>query len=1752
MVTTSQVVTLLENVLFESPALAAANAPSWVAKETTTPSYATVSGLTAGIAGSPEISIVQQVVRYYTGALGRAPGGFEIRYYVDIAEHGLTAAQIAQGASAVPQSNWDVIASDFANSPEFTFIASGSNAVSLLYFNILHRIPGTTEIAYYNAQLSQGFTVGTLVQEFTNSPEYQTSINGTIQSALADYGLAVLAGNTPAGIPLVGTSQQIIQTLDGTDTSIDGKSTTQYVTVNGTPASAGQSEVDAVTGVIQVAGVTAATGVQGVAAVASVTPVAGQSAIAAASDGAVTITDAAFGTGGAGTISTITLNSSGSHSIINDNALVNLTLSGTAGSLTINNNGSNNVLNLTVNGLTNSDNAITDSKNEIQTLDITTTGADSTLAAFADSNLTTINLSGTNALTLSAINSSLTTLNVTGSAGFSDAATTHTGGLAALGGALTISLSSSGTFSAALDDTKQSFTGSSGTDIIMVGAGVDATQSLTAGSAANNEILFEGGAYLLTSASTGKFVGFQTVGVAGNVSGTVDLSVIDPAATGLHVHGANTISFTNVGAGATLILDPSAGATVTLVMADSTGASDSLGVAMSSDVSSLTSKDSAGTGIATLSIANSLGATDTNVSAAHVLHVLNDADLATLNVTGDAGLSIPSLTLTGATFTLANDSTNGRGVTIDTLSDDALTALNFSGAGATAITALGAGATLAIANTGTAIVQIGTLTDALTTLNLTDGIALGQAATPDTTNGLQDSSTAGVTIDGSADNAHVTINLIAGAASGNTDTISLGNGNNVVVDGSSAGTVSVTLGSGANLVELGSASGDTTGTYQVTLAARTADAPNIIVIGTAGGQYDKVAANLQVTGISVGDIIAFGNDTTSSTATLTATKLSSTGTEADAIHTLEAAVSSAHRVAYGYFNNNTYIVESASGVLGDNDTTIVELVGSTAPLTASAGYVTVGTKASTMTAGSLSGAGFTIPAGTATNLTLKNGLNVVTLVNGTTGVTDTFTGIAGTSGLIINYEATTGGTDTVNLTSVAALSSLTVNDDSASTGSITIGSFTDNALTSVTYNNKGASGAVMTQQALTSSSLNTINLTGSNNGYFFTGNLTTQGGLTIRDSNTGSETTTMGLNLAGGPNALTLDMTGAGKLATGVLTDDHLATLTLTGSGSFDVGTLVDAMTGAFTVNDNSTASGAAIIRLSGLSAATSLTILNGAGSLTDNSGYSDAALTSLSLTNNGGAMTVGGAGITANALTSISISGSGGITIGALADGVSGAVTITDTNSSAITFPLSGLSAATSLTVTENATGGSLGLGALADNALATLTLSSIGGGVTVDSIATLATSFTLNESGSGTLTITNPIVANNAATVTLNNSTADASIGVSDSAATVALNLTGSGTGTEEVSLTLATAALSVNDSSNSTGAATVTIPATTGGDVTSASLTNTGHGTLTVTGLVNGIADAFTNLTLAGTGQITTDLNVLDTNATVTVSDTDSGAAAISSLTIGDATTVTGKLAVTNSGGGALTIANSGSPGAIFVTTVTLAATGSSTNDISLTDSAATAVTVTLSGSGRQTLNFTHSGFSGDLVTLGAGPSTVTLNDATASITVGAGITDITLGAGHTVGSLFNFSAASASTANTTPVTTDAIHGFLLDVGPGQGDGIASSFAATNILTTSDVNPSSSNFWTSSNGVLSKPGASVLNFIALVQAMTQAGGAANTNGIAAFVDTPQSGITNTWIAFNDHGGHVSVIELVGVTALGLEADTTGVGTAGFIHIG
>ncbi|MBV8667051.1 MAG: DUF4214 domain-containing protein [Burkholderiaceae bacterium] len=254
-------------------------------------------------------------------------------------------------------------------------------------------------------------------------------------------------------------------------------------------------------------------------------------------------------------------------------------------------------------------------------------------------------------------------------------------------------------------------------------------------------------------------------------------------------------------------------------------------------------------------------------------------------------------------------------------------------------------------NTGTAKLTIqGDLSPHLATLTLTGNVVYDDFAVPVVPIVAPTLSasiwpapsnlvTTGVTVSAGSDNLGAGL-LLTGAAAGETDNITLGNGNNFIIDPSTAGTVNITAGTGANTIIVGQGSRDTTGTYNITLGTPAAS-PDQILVGTAGSHYASSTVNTVVTGASQGVLLEF-SDTVSSSATLSATALANSATSAAAVTALVSAATSlgAHGVAYGVYGGNTYVVETQTGTPSASDTTIVELVGSHS-LIAYGGYVAV-------------------------------------------------------------------------------------------------------------------------------------------------------------------------------------------------------------------------------------------------------------------------------------------------------------------------------------------------------------------------------------------------------------------------------------------------------------------------------------------------------------------------------------------------------------------------------------------------------------------------------------------------------------------------------------------------------------------------------------------------------------------------------------------------------------------------------------------
>jgi len=795
-----------------------------------------------------------------------------------------------------------------------------------------------------------GQTTGTITVGNTSAPTGAVVITTGIAAGVTGGQIAVTGGTTVSVTEAAVNANGTTVTAESAVT-VTGKATT--TSVNITQAAVAAAVAGTAAAVAGVNGVAAQAAAPGTQAIAQVNAVAASAATTAApgiaADGAVVIVDASYNTTTANTITSVTLSNFAS-ALIQDNALSTLSLSGTGGVVTITDatNGAGGVpatnaaLALTVNGLSNT--TLVDTNNEIATLNVTTGALASKLGAITDTSLTTLNVSGASTLTMTAaLPASLTKIAISGAAGFSDGGTTAANGFAALHGAATLTTTSSGAITASLDDLTQTFVGSTGKDVITVSSTANATKAITGGSGATDELILEGGAYVLTSATAAKITGFETLGVAANVTGVIDVSVLGTGYHALDIIGAGTIAFTKVATGSTVSLDAS-GSSTTINYIDANGATDATTVTIGAATNAaaivttaLTLEDANNVGVGTVNFVSNdtaFNGTNTIVGAG-----FGDTGLQNLNISGTGALSFTASNFVdnATSLTINNTETNAAGVSFFGISDDSLGNLTFKGSNVTTVTTLSdAGSTLTLANTGTAAANITNFSTAtLVNLTLNGNVQIGNTVAGGA--GLIDTATTGVTINGATDNAHVNVQL---AASSGVDTIVLGNGNNSITDATiTGGTVNVTVGTGSNLLTLGGTTTNTTATFAVTLGTHTAAGPDFINVGTAGTAFATVA-NYVITGAVTGDQVFFRGDVLSSNAALTATTAGATA--AATITAIEAAAHTigAHGVAYAVFGGNTYIAESLTGTLAGTDTTLVELIG-THTLTAALGHVTV-------------------------------------------------------------------------------------------------------------------------------------------------------------------------------------------------------------------------------------------------------------------------------------------------------------------------------------------------------------------------------------------------------------------------------------------------------------------------------------------------------------------------------------------------------------------------------------------------------------------------------------------------------------------------------------------------------------------------------------------------------------------------------------------------------------------------------------------
>ena len=720
----------------------------------------------------------------------------------------------------------------------------GANAVSV---NGGSSVNVTTSAAVNGATITIGATTaptgavtvanGTVFPAFTSTNTSAANAQAAAIAAGAIQGAVTVTGGTTIAITQTTTTATTAQTTDGTNiyaiasgnTTVTGGTTTTSVSITN-PAP--------VLGVVTITSPTADNTRLANAGILGVVP------------GTVKVTDAvSTSTTAAGTIASVTLNGySGTANTIASNALNTLTLSnaatstnnGTAATLAISNALATGFpTTLTINQGLGSSGAITDSSNKFTTLNVVTTAATGTLAGFTDSSLRTLAVSGTGTLTVSSgssLDSTLTAFSITGAGSLVMDLSGDTGI-----SAIVMGNTGSGN-RITLNPTIQSYTGSTNSDRVTI---TSYPSKIINGNGGTDTIVLNlaGSNFTTANAATTatNLVGFSVLGNGTSSTGTFNMATLPSSINSINLLAAVPaagVSYTNVVPGTPLTIAAAPTGNITYTTSDFNGPANSLNVTLAPasataaqggatigyTIPALILNDSVGGGLGTLNLAG----TATASGGAFTTTLLTDVGLTTLNITGSAMQNITAINANTSTATrlqstslVISDNDTSTSIaspanvsTIGTLFVNTLASLSYSGSKAFQITLIdgdtASGINLTNANTGTTgVLTIGaaTLAAGSTTNGISDSSLTSLRLSGSVQAAVITANTANVTVSGSTDNSAV--NFTHNSSTGTGDTITLGNGANVIVE-SGAGTVqtsanadTITLGSGANNVTAG-------------------------------------------------------------------------------------------------------------------------------------------------------------------------------------------------------------------------------------------------------------------------------------------------------------------------------------------------------------------------------------------------------------------------------------------------------------------------------------------------------------------------------------------------------------------------------------------------------------------------------------------------------------------------------------------------------------------------------------------------------------------------------------------------------------------------------------------------------------------------------------------------------------------------------------------------------------------------------------
>lgn len=771
---------------------------------------------------------------------------------------------------------------------------------------------GVTNLTVGDAGATSATAAATTAITVTNTGgDAATTISGgsnvvaTVSNSSASNGGLITVSNAAGTVSVT------------SNTATSAKATASAITVNGgTTVSVTQTNSGIVgvnqentNGVVTVNGSSATTAVT----VTNAAKLAGAAAVAGVATAGVAITDVNATLDTAGKITTVSVSNFNGLGIA-DNALTSLTIAGGTNNIIIDNSGlttpTNKTLALSING---QDRGTLDDADIYTTLNVTTTGASSTLSNITFGAMTGLNVAGSKVLTLNSTAgaTALKAVAVSGTAGL----TADLSGLVAGGSVSTAATTGASTVT--INANVATFTGGAGVDTVTLG-GANATKAISLGD--GNDTLVMG-----TFTSTAAMGGGAGTDILSIATATADTITTTPgtfatlvtgferlaltAATGTKtvdldtlgkfnyasVSGAdNTTALTlkNLPTGGTLALSAPTSTPAAYVISSgsfTTGTNDTVNLVLSS----ATNGNIAFGSVAAASVEN-LVITNTNTNAAPVATVLDtltvtDAALKSLTISGNAGLNI--------TFdSLALTSLDASGITL--------------GGVTTVIGNLAAAATVKGSATGFNDVDFEAATKAITYTGGT-GIDDLYAGTGDDVINLGGGTTSNIVIKGLTGN-HTVTSTATDTVDG--DVVNFGSGNNIINLGNGKNSFTATSGNntyvggtGVDLVSVGK------GTNTIT----TGTGADVVTLTAASANVNSYST---ITDAHAGLSIAF-TDLGTETFTKAKVELQNTAVFQDyANAVIQAGGNASVNGKFGWFtfNGDTYVVESRHDGSGSN------------------------------------------------------------------------------------------------------------------------------------------------------------------------------------------------------------------------------------------------------------------------------------------------------------------------------------------------------------------------------------------------------------------------------------------------------------------------------------------------------------------------------------------------------------------------------------------------------------------------------------------------------------------------------------------------------------------------------------------------------------------------------------------------------------------------------------------------------------------